>query len=45
MEESKHITTDKNTTVQLNNIVYTTLWLRNLDTNRKTGKKNYRIRA
>ena len=43
MEESKHITTDKNTTVQLTNIFHTTLRLRNLDNNRKTGKNNYRI--
>ena len=40
MEESKHITTDKNANVQLTNMVYTILWLRNLDTNRKNGKKN-----
>ena len=45
MEESKHSTTDKNATVQLTNIVYTTSWLRNLDKNRKTGKKNYCILA
>ena len=43
MEESKHITTEKNATAQLTNIVYTTLWLRNLDTNRKTENKNYCI--
>ena len=30
MEESKHVTTDKNATVQLTDIVYTTLWLLNL---------------
>ena len=33
----------QNITVKFTNIVYTTLWLRNLDTNRKTGKKNYCI--
>ena len=43
MEESKHITTDNNTTVHLTNIIYITLCLRNLDTNRNTGRNNYRI--
>ena len=46
MEDSKHIsycylydiTIDKNTTIQITNIVYTTLRLRNFDTNIKTGK-------
>ena len=33
----------QNITVKFTNIVYTTLWLRNLDTNRNTGKKNYCI--
>ena len=45
MEESKHITTDKNVTVQLTNIVYNTLWLRNVDNNINCGKMNYCILA
>ena len=39
MEESKHFTTDKNATVQLTDIVYTTLWLLNLYTKRKMERR------